>query len=201
MRLLAFAIGIAALAAPAQAQFGNPGFMAPDTRFEAPGVPAPNQTNTADRLFTQLAAEGGLAEVTFGELAAEKGQSSAVGDFARRMVDDHSAANERLAGIADKSKIPLPDALNAEHANMRDRLEALEGAAFDLAYMRGQVVDHQKTTQLLIWEINSGQDTELRRFASETLPTILDHLGMARAIVAELAHAQVAQADPSSPNE
>lgn len=183
------------VASPALAQIGNPGFMAPETRMEAPGVQAPNQINATDRLFAQLATEGGLAEVAFGKMAANRARADAVGEFARRMVEEHDAANEKLAGIADKSKIPLPDALNPEHQAMRERLEELEGEAFDLAYMRGQVVDHQKTTQLLLWQINWGQDPELKAFAAETLPKVLDHLAAARGIVGELANAQVARAE------
>jgi putative membrane protein len=192
MRSLVLAVALVAMPTMAPAQIGNPGFMSPDTRFESPGVPAPNQTNTTDRLFAQLATEGGLAEATFGELAAERAQAPTVGEFAGRMIEDHTAANDQLTGIAEKSRIPLPDALNAEHAWMRDHLEALEGGAFDLAYMRGQVVDHQKTIQLLVWEIGQGQDAELQRFAAETLPIVLDHLAAARSIVADLALAQVA---------
>ena len=174
------------------AQIANPAMLAPDTRFEAPGVPAPDQTNTTDKLFAQLTAEGGLAEVVLGELATEKAGAEAVQDFAARMVEDHTTANDDLAAIAENSQIPLPDELNAEHQAMQARLEALEGAAFDLAYMRGQVVDHQKTVQLLIWEIGFGQARELQNFASDTLPVILGHLKDARAIVTELTQVDVA---------
>ncbi|HRO15489.1 MAG TPA: DUF4142 domain-containing protein [Paracoccus sp. (in: a-proteobacteria)] len=186
MRVAVPALALALLSGPGFAQIGNPGFMAPDTRFESPGVPAPDQPNDNDKLFAQLAAEGGLAEVALAELASGKAQASAVGGFARRMVEDHSAANDELAGLAEKSGIPLPDDLNPEHAAMRARLEGLEGAAFDLAYMRGQIVDHQKTAQILIWEINSGQDGDLQRFAAGKLPTILERLQLARGIVDEL---------------
>ena len=196
MRRLAV-LAFVALPAAAVAQIGNPGFFDPTTRFESPGVPAPNQSNATDKLFARLVAEGGLAEVTFGELAAGRASAAAVSDFARRMVDDHTAANETLAGIAEASAIPLPDALNAEHAWMRDRLEGLEGAAFDLEYMRAQVVDHQKTIQLLVYEIGQGQNGELQRFAAATLPTVLGHLKMAREIVAGLTEV-VAEAAPPS---
>jgi putative membrane protein len=191
------ALVLALLPAAALAQIGNPGFMNPLTRFDPPGVPAPGQNNTTDQLFARLVGEGGLAEVALGELAAGKAADPAVGDFARRMVEDHTAANERLAGIAEAGGIPLPDAPAPEHAAMRDRLEGLEGAAFDLAYMRGQVVDHQKAVQLLVWEINQGQNGELQRFAAAALPTVLDHLETGRALVDRLARGEVAAAEPA----
>jgi putative membrane protein len=53
---------------PLLAQIGYPAGMAPDTRKDAPGQPAPHQTNYQDRLFAQLAAAG-AAEVEFGKLA------------------------------------------------------------------------------------------------------------------------------------
>lgn len=197
MRLLITASSaVLIFASAASAQIGNPANMAPDTRMESPGVPAPNQTNTQDRLFAQLVTAGGKAEVELGKLAAEKASSSAVKTFAQRMVDDHSAANEKLAGIAGKSKIPLPDKLDKDHQAIRADIEKLDGAAFDLAYMQAQVVDHQKTAQLLEWEIGSGQDAELQRFASETLPTVLDHLEMARVLTADLSQQMAAENAP-----
>lgn len=189
------------LATPTQAQMGNPGFMLPDTRFDEQGFPVPHQPNADDRLFAILAAEGGQAEVTFGELAAAKASNSAVAEFGRRMVEDHSAANEELAAIAEESGIPLPDELNAEHQAMLERLQELEGAEFDLAYMRGQLIDHQKTTQLLIWEIGFGQDGALQRYASETLVTVLDHLEHVRAILGELTQNQIAASPPPPTSE
>jgi putative membrane protein len=127
-----------------------------------------------------------MAEVEFGNLAAERAGNSGVKDFAQRMVEDHGKANDTLKGLADKSKIALPDELDPDHQRQRAELEELEGAEFDLAYMRGQIVDHQKTVQLLIWEIGSGQDAEIQRFAAATLPTVLRHLEMARDLTAEL---------------
>jgi putative membrane protein len=69
---------------------------------------------------------------------------------------------------------------------MRGRLEKMSGAEFDRAYVQGQVADHQKTAQLLEYEIGSGQDVELKSFASEILPIVLQHLRIAQEIQAEL---------------
>jgi putative membrane protein len=177
---------------------GNPGFMAPDTRTDAKGLPATDQTNAADILFVQLVGEGGLAEVSFAELARGKAASDAVKGFAERMAKDHGAANDKLAGVAKAAGVAVPDALNAEHAAMRKNLEAMDAAAFDLAYMRGQVVDHQKTATLLAWEITGGQNAGLQRFAADSLPVVLEHLAVARGVVEELSLAQVAGDAPAA---
>jgi putative membrane protein len=195
--VLVCAFGLAALPVAAAAQMGNPGFMAPDTRTDENGMPAPDQKNAADILFVQLVGAGGLAEVSLGELALEKGAASAVTEFAERMVADHGAANDELAALAEGQGIAVPTDLDAEHAAMRDYLGGLDAGVFDLHYMRGQVVDHQKTAQLLEWEINSGQNAPLQRFAAETLPTVLEHLSMARGIVEDLAREQFAATPPA----
>jgi putative membrane protein len=194
MRLFATVLGLALVSAvPAGAQFGNPAGMAPDTLKKAPGQPMAHQTNYQDRLFAQLAAAGGLAEVRFGELAG-KSQNADVKDFARRMVDDHRLANDRLKQLATAGKIPVPEGLDNEHEQMRVQLEKLTDNAFDLAYISGQIVDHQKTVQLLEWEIDSGQDGDIQRFAADTLPVVLEHLRIAGNIKASLINPQVADA-------
>jgi len=194
---LPFASGLAALPVAAAAQMGNPGFMAPDTRTDESGMPAADQKNAADILFVQLLGEGGLAEVALGELAVEKAGAPAVEAFAERMVADHGAANTRLTAIAEDADIVMPAELNPEHVAMRETLAAMDAAVFDLDYMRAQVVEHQKAAQLLEWEINAGQNAPLQGFAAETLPTVLQHLVMAREIVEVLAREQVAAAPPA----
>ena len=189
MRLLA-TVSIFALlaAAPALAETGtgNPAAMAPGTPQSAPGMPAPNQPNQNDRLFVYEATIGGKAEVEFGQLAEQKGRSQAVKDFGRQMVTDHGKANQQLMQLAQAANIPQPGQLDEEHKAMRAQLEKLGGAEFDLAYIRGQVGDHQKTAQLFEWEIGSGQDPQLKAFASEILPVVLRHLQMAENIELQL---------------
>jgi hypothetical protein len=43
-----------------------------------------------------------------------------------------------------------------------------------------QTIEHQKTAQLLAWEIGQGEDEEMQRVATETLPTVLEHLRLPR---------------------
>ncbi|RDW11962.1 DUF4142 domain-containing protein [Paracoccus thiocyanatus] len=176
---------------PAAAQMGNPAGMGADTRMAEPGKPAPHQTNNTDRLFAQLAAAGGLAEVDLGEMARDRADAQGVRDFAEMMVRDHGDANARLAELAEAARIPLPQELDPDHQALRDRLEGADGVAFDLAYIRAQIVEHQKTAQLLAWEVDAGQDGDIQRLAADLLPVVLGHLERAQALNGELSGAGV----------
>jgi len=197
MRAVVVTFGLALSPVYASAQIGNPAGWAPDTKMEKPGVPAPNQTNYQDRLFAQLLTAGGMAEVELGKFAAGRTNDDGVKTFANRMVDDHTQANDMLKSVADKSKIPLPDEPDADHKKIRADLERLDGTEFDLAYLAAQIVEHQKTAQLLAWKIGSGEDAELQRFAANTLPTVFDHLDMARKLRAEMVGKVSADAGPA----
>jgi len=171
----------------AWAQPGNPAVMAPGTPKSAPGMPAPHQPNQPDRLSVREAAIGGMAEVSAGKLASQKGGAPSVREFGQRMVTDHSKANDQLANLARADNIPLPDMLDPEHQSIYERLEKLRGAEFDSVYIAAQIQDHQRTIQLLEYEIGSGQDPDLKAFASQTLPIVIQHLQMAQALQAQLA--------------
>lgn len=179
------------LSGTAAAQIGNPAGMGVDTRMSKPGVPAPHQTNNQDRLFARLAAAGGLAEVELGKMAGEKAKADAVKEFADMMVRDHTDANTKLKDLADAAKIPLPTELDPDHQLVRDRLNKLTDEAFDAGYIKAQIVDHQKTAQLLAWELSFGEDAEMQRLAAAILPVVLDHLRRAQEINAMLTGAAV----------
>jgi putative membrane protein len=166
-------------------QQGNPAGATPGTETRS-GLPAPNQPNVADRDFARAAAAGGLAEVQLGGLANQKGQSPEAREFGQRMVDDHSKANAELKELAAAANIPLPNAPDAENQAMRERLDKVQGNAFDRDYIRGQITAHQETVQLFEYEIGSGQDSQLKAFASQALPVLFQHLEMAQNIDAQL---------------
>jgi putative membrane protein len=188
MRLLAIIPAAAAIlmAAPVPAQIGNPAGVEAGTQQAVPGTPAPHETNNTDQLFARLAAIGGKAEVDLGQLAQQKGTDPAVKEFARMMVQDHSKANDKLMELASAANIPLPTGFDPDHQALRDKHEKLSGADFDVAYMLGQIEEHQKTVLLLQWEIGSGQNAPLQKFAAETLSTVVAHLRRAQFIASEL---------------
>jgi putative membrane protein len=136
--------------------------------------------SSADKKFAMGAAQGGLAEVELGHLAAQKGQSEKVKQFGQRMVDDHTNANNQLKSLAAKDNITLPTSINAKDQALKDKLSGLSGADFDRTYMQSMVKDHQKDISEFQKEANSGSNADLKGFAAQTLPTLQEHLRMAQ---------------------
>jgi putative membrane protein len=176
------------------ADYTNPTFANPDTPGLLAGQPSSDVTNVSDVVFLKSLANGSRAEVELGKLAQERGEAAGVDKFGQHMVKDHGAANSKLASVARAAKVELPKELDAEHVAARGQLSKLSGPAFDLEYISGQVKDHQKAVQLLIYEIASGQHAGTRKFAAETLPTVMGHLEEAKSV-----HAQLTRADPATP--
>src|SRR5439155_9728229 len=134
----------------------------------------------SDQKFVTDAAKGGMAEVELGKLAQDKASSDQVKNFGKRMVDDHSKANDELQTLAKNKNITLPTDLDPKDKALKDRLSKLSGAAFDRAYMNAMLRDHQKDVNEFKMESTSGQDAVVKAFASKTLPTLEDHLKLAQ---------------------
>jgi putative membrane protein len=136
----------------------------------------------ADDAFLKQAAMGGLAEVQLGRLAQERSSNREVSAFAKRMVEDHTKANEELKRLASKKGVTLPTSPNAKHQGARDRLAQLTGPAFDRAYMEAMVADHDHTVEDFQRASRSNEDDDVRAFASRTLPILEEHQKEARRI-------------------
>jgi putative membrane protein len=136
--------------------------------------------NSHDRDFMMDAAMGGMEEVELGRVAAQQGTSEAVKTFGQRMVDDHSKANEELMTLAQSKGVTLPTTLDETHRAEVTKLSAMTGADFDRAYSKMMLSDHNKDVSEFEKQSTKGVDPDLKAFASKTLPTLQEHLQMAK---------------------
>lgn len=136
--------------------------------------------SSQDREFIMKAAEGGQMEVTLGQTAVSKATNSDVKQFAQRMVDDHSKASEELKGLASSKGITLPMENAAKTQKMKADMEKHSAANFDREYMKDMVKDHEKDVAMFEREARDGKDSEVKAWAEKTLPTLREHLQMAR---------------------
>jgi len=156
----------------------------------------------ADEEFAKKAAQGGMAEVKLGQLAEEKASNETVKNFAQLMVEEHTKANEKLKEAANKENISLPTDLDRKDEAMYESLSKLSGAAFDRAYARNMVKDHQLDVAEFHREATNGRKDGIKSFAEETLPTLQKHLKEARQmeeLVSRSAAGKTRRRSPTSP--
>jgi putative membrane protein len=138
--------------------------------------------SSSDRQFITTAAQDGMAEVELGKLAQEKASSADVKQFAQRMVDDHSKANSELESIASKLGATPPKQVDKKHQDDMKKFQGLTGDKFDREYAQHMVKDHEQAVSLFEKESKKGDSDELKQFASKILPTLQEHLKMARGL-------------------
>jgi putative membrane protein len=143
-------------------------------------APTAAPSAASDTTFAKKAAEGGLAEVKMGQLAQQKGTANSVKKFGARMVEDHTKAGDELKGVAAQEKITLPSDMNTKDKATYEMLSKLSGAAFDRAYARFMVKDHEEDVADFRKEADSGHNPAVKDFATQTLPALQDHLKEAK---------------------
>jgi putative membrane protein len=127
-----------------------------------------------DKTFMKKAAKGGMMEVAMGQVAEQKGQSEDVKSFGKRMVTDHSKANDELKSIASKKGFQLP---SKEHTAKWTS---------DKAYIEMMVKDHEKDLVEFKEEANSGSDPDVKKFADDTAKMVQEHLDLAKETLGKL---------------
>ncbi|MDF3981376.1 DUF4142 domain-containing protein [Luteibacter sp. PPL201] len=140
----------------------------------------PPGSDKPDATFVKMASASGLAEVALGKMGAAQGGSSAVKDFGQRMVADHTAANQQLIAIASRKGVPVSQQPLPADTSAAAKMQQKSGADFDKDFKKRMVMDHEKAVALFEKEASSGDDTELKAFATQTLPTLRHHLEMAK---------------------
>lgn len=143
---------------------------------------AESKLDSKDRDFLENAAQAGHMEVEGSKLALEKARSAEVKSFAQKMIDDHGKAGQQLAALAKKKGYDAP----AEPSLMQQaklKTLGLRDDGFDKAYAESIGVSaHEDAVKLFQEASNQAKDPEIKQFATETLPTLEQHLQMAKSL-------------------
>jgi putative membrane protein len=137
-----------------------------------------------DKMFLRHAAEGGMAEVKLGQLAAQKGGSEEVKAFGQKMVDDHTTLNNEMAAVADSIGVRLPKTITKEDQAEYDKLSGLSGSAFDTEYLTVMVKNHHADLHTFRIEIDNAGQPALEDAVVKATKVIREHTMM----VDKLAH-------------
>jgi putative membrane protein len=131
-----------------------------------------------DGQFIGSASEGGLMEVTYGKLAAQKAQDPDVKAFAIKMVHDHSALNDKMKIVAVQLNATLAQHMSVAHDTKYADLKMLQGADFDRAYIEVMENAHHQDLRDFQHEQSAASDPHLKQVVSEGEKVIAMHTDM-----------------------
>lgn len=148
-------------------------------------TPAP-ASESASQSFANAAAASDAFEIETSKLALTNGSSAAVKTYARKMIDAHTASTAKLkTAAAEVTPVVTPNpALNPEQQQKLNQLKALNGIAFDQAYIAEQAAGHQQTLDTLKAYAATGDAQPLKTFATGLIPTVTAHLNMVKGMKA-----------------
>jgi putative membrane protein len=140
-----------------------------DTRIQAGSL------HKKDVKFLVEAASSSRMEIELGQMAQQKGASQQVRDFGAMMVRDHTLATQELKSIVSSKGASLPDTLMPKHRALMDRLNGLQGAEFDKAYMAVMRDAHENDIDEFEDETKDARDPDVKAFATKQLPVLQGH--------------------------
>ncbi len=137
--------------------------------------------STAD--FVSEAAISDMFEIASSQLAVEKSDAPTQA-FAKQMIADHekTAASLKAFAVSGAIKEAIPTDLDSAHQDMLDKLKGLSGTDFTTQYHSDQVSAHKDAVSLFQRYGKGGDNPALKAWASQTLPTLSQHLDMAEAL-------------------
>ncbi|HJR15623.1 MAG TPA: DUF4142 domain-containing protein [Gemmatimonadales bacterium] len=140
----------------------------------------------ADAKFIRNVDASHFLQVRLGRLAQEKGRDSDVKRFGERMERDHGAFQEQWNNMASRNNMPYKSGMGPEHKSELDRLEKLSGRAFDRAYMTFMIQSHNGYLNYWRNEGRSARSAPVRTLVNRGLPTLEEHMEMARRIATQV---------------
>jgi len=125
-------------------------------------------------------------EIGYAQLAMTKSQNKEVRDHAQQMIADHSALQRSMTDLNGRLNLTPADSdtgstLRAQSEDVSAKLNALNGSAFDKAYIDVEVATHQAiiaTVSTVL--VPNAQNAELKNALQGASPVMRGHLEHAR---------------------
>ena len=148
----------------------------------------PNQAQNvrADSLFIGEVLTSNDVELRLARLAQNKGSADAVKRFAQKMLTDHTSMQGQWANVSARSGARISAAADPQMQGQISRLERLSGSDFDRAYMTAMVQNHQEAVKAFDTRGRMTQSAEVRALVARSLPSLQEHLTLARQVAVQV---------------
>jgi putative membrane protein len=136
----------------------------------------------ADREFIQDVAAANMMEIRLGQMAQQKATGSEARRLADRLVTDFTRWQDRWTGMASRNGMPFQPGMGDLHRQKVERLQKASKAQFDRVYVRTVVENLQALVPYFQKEGRSARSAPVRNLVEDELPTLQQHLAMAKRI-------------------
>lgn len=142
---------------------------------------APNDAQIAHIVVT-----ANQVDIDAGKLAETKASSKDVKAFGKQMVTDHSGVNQQAVALVTKLKVtpednPTSQSLKKGGVDNVQKLQGLQGAAFDKAYVDHEVAYHQQVLDAIDKVlVPNAKNEELKALIVKVRPAFVAHLEHAK---------------------
>ncbi len=152
------------------------------------------QASMQDKMFLKKATQGSNFEIKTAQLALQKSQSQDVKQFAQQMIDDHTKLNDQMKPVAQEAGVTPPTGISKKDQAIYDKLQGMNGDAFDKAYIQAMLKDHNTDLKEFKQEASNGQLQSEKSAAGQGADVVQNHLQHAQ----QLAQAHNVSAGSSS---
>jgi putative membrane protein len=134
------------------------------------------------RTFVEKAALTDMFEIESAKIAQERSKVQPVRDFARMMIEDHTATTAELGPLASAAGVMPPTALDEDHMKKLDELRTAKVEDFDDKYIDQQTAAHSDALGLMKDYAETGKDPAIQAFASKVALKVDEHLQKVKAL-------------------
>ena len=157
-----------------------------ETKKESSAPVTGAKLSTGDKNSLHMMANGNLAEVQLAKEALTNSDNQDVKDFAQKMIDEHSKANEELIAIGKAHGTDYTPKLSTTETLTFDKMRPLKAAIFDGTYIKHAVADHTDDLKEYQKAAKTVKDPDLLAYVQKTTPVVEEHLKMAKDIQSKM---------------
>jgi putative membrane protein len=136
----------------------------------------------ADAKFIKEVAADNMLETQMAQLADRKAESSAVKQFASRVVSDHQRMQNDWVSMASSHGYNFKPGMGKNHRAKLTKLEKLSGREFDRAYMTTVVQDYKDYINYFEKEGQAAHSTQVRQLVNRDLSTLRSNFNDAKRV-------------------
>ncbi len=134
-----------------------------------------------DATIVAIFDEANTADIETGELAVKKGSTKEVRDFGAMLVRDHKMVRQQGRDLAKKLGVtptaPKDDQGARDHAAAMKELRALNGKAFDHAFLQHEVAFHKAVLDAVSTTLLPAiQNAEVKALVVKVAPAFEAHM-------------------------